>query len=1038
MIDRIINLSLKNRLLMVILTALIIFAGYWTYTQLPIDAFPDVSPSLVQVFTVTEGLAPEEVEKYVTYPIEAKMSGLPRLKQIRSISNFGLSVVSIYFEDGTDIYFARQVVNERLREAREEIPEGFGDPQLGPIATGQGQVLYYYLTDTTGKYSLTDLRTMQDWIVKFNLQTVPGVTEVLGIGGFEKQFHVIVDPNALLRYDVTLHDLIERIKANNLNVGAQFLERGGEQFIVRSVGLAQGIEDIKSIIIKTVHGRPVYLRELAGVKIGGAIRRGLQTRNGEEEVVAGMVIKLIGTNSSTVIARIEEKLEEIKRALPEGVKIVPFYEQKSLVDASVSTVTNALIIGIALVLFILFVFLGKFRPSIVVAGALPFSIMFAFIAMGCFGISANLMSLGGLAIAIGMIVDGTIVMVENVDRMLHQAVPGDEKTRVISSACLEVSRPIVFAISIIIIVFLPLFTLQGVEGKTFRPLAYTVALAMLGSLLYALFQAPSYSSLMMRSPGKNSTEKHGNKPQEMIVVRILHRIYHPVISIFIRSRWLAVALSVALMIIGLAVYPRLGSEFTPRLREGDIIVNLTFAPSTSLTETKRNIMLIERRFLEIPEVEEVVSRIGRGEVGAHSAPVNVSHMNVLLKPESQWEHAKNQNDIEAAIRHKLEGLPGVLTNVTQPIQLSVDELIGGVKAELAIKLFGDDIDVLKEKADNIASIIRKVRGAADVQVGQMTGAPQLLIHPDREAIARYGVNIEEVQEVICAAIGGTKAGQIFEGIRRFDIYVRYKPEARNTAESIKEIIIATPDGQKVPLAQLATIKEIVGSRQIRREDNQRFITIQCNVIDRDIGSFVKESQRKIEEQVKLPTGYFVTWGGQFELQQEANRRFAVVIPVTLGIICLLLYVSFGSLRSSLLILLNIPLALVGGVVALWLTGQNLSVPASVGFIALFGIALENGMVLVTYLNQLLRDGLQIDEASIRAATLRIRPVLMTAMTTALGLIPLALSTGTGSEVQRPLAIVVIGGLVTSTILTLLVIPSVYKWLAIKVEYETND
>lgn len=1038
MIDRIINLSLKNRMLMVILTTLVIFAGYLTYTRLPIDAFPDVSPSLVQVFTVTEGLAPEEVEKYVTYPIEAKMTGLPRLKQIRSISNFGLSVISIYFEDGTDIYFARQVVNEKLQEAREEIPEGFGEPQMGPIATGQGQVLYYYLIDTTGKYSLTDLRTMQDWIVKFNLQTVPGVTEVLGIGGFEKQFHVIVDPNALLRYDVTLHDLIERIKANNLNVGAQFLERGGEQFIIRSVGLAQGIEDIESIIIKTVHGRPVYLQELADVKIGGAIRRGLQTRNGEEEVVAGMVIKLIGTNSSTVIALVEEKLEEIENALPEGVKIVPFYEQKSLVDASVSTVTNALIIGIVLVLFILFVFLGKFRPSLVVAGALPFSIMFAFIAMGYFGISANLMSLGGLAIAIGMIVDATIVMVENVDRMLSQAVPGDEKIQVISRSCLEVSRPIVFAISIIIIVFLPLFTLQGVEGKTFRPLAYTVALAMLGSLLYALFQAPSYSSLLMRSPGKNPAEKQENKSQEMIVVRILHRIYRPIIRIFVRSRWLAVALSVILIIIGLVVYPRLGSEFTPRLREGDIIVNLTFAPSTSLTETKRNIMLIERRFLEIPEVEEAVSRIGRGEVGAHSAPVNVSHMNVLLKPKSQWKNAKNQNDIEAALRHKLESLPGVLTNVTQPIQLSVDELIGGVKAELAIKLFGDDVDVLKEKADDIASIIREVRGAADIQVGQMTGAPQLLIRPDREAIARYGVNIEEVQEVIHAAVGGTKAGQIFEGIRRFDIYVRYKPEARSTADAIKEIIIETLDGQKVPLAQLATIKEIVGSRQIRREDNQRFITIQCNVIDRDIGSFVKESQRKIEQEVKLPTGYFVTWGGQFELQQEANRRFAVVIPVTLGIICLLLYMSFGSLRSSLLILLNIPLALVGGVVALWLTGQNLSVPASVGFIALFGIALENGMVLVTYLNQLLRDGLPIDETSIRAATLRIRPVLMTAMTTALGLIPLALSTGTGSEVQRPLAIVVIGGLITSTILTLLVIPSVYKWFAIKVEYVTND
>jgi len=891
MIERLIDTALRNRLLLGIVAALVMAAGCWAF---------------LQVFTVTEGLAPEEVERYVTYPIEAKMTGLPKVRQIRSLSNFGLSVISIYFEDGTDIYFARQVVGEKLQEAREEIPEGFGDPQMGPIATGQGQVLYYYLRDTTDRYSLTELRTMQDWIVKYNLQTVPGVTEVLGIGGHEKQFHVVVDPDALLRYDVTLHEVIERIRANNLNVGAQYLEKSGEQFIVRSVGLARGIADLESIIIKTEDGRPIYLRELADVKIGGAIRRGLQTRNGEEEVVAGMVIKLIGTNSSTVIAGVEEKLKEIQKALPDGVEIVPFYEQKTLVDASVHTVTSALIQGIVLVALVLLIFMGGFRASLVVAVAIPFSALFAFIAMGYFGISANLMSLGGVAIAIGMMVDGTIVMVENVDRMLREAPPDEPIIHVVGRACREVGRPIVFAIAIIIIVFLPLFTLQGVEGKTFRPLAYTVALAMLGSLLYALFQAPVLSTLLMRRSGRQPVENQNDKSREALMVRALLVVYRPIIRIFIRFRWLAVALAVALLAIGAVVYPRLGTEFTPRLEEGDIMVNLSFAPSASLTEAKRNVMLIERRFLQIPEVAEVVSRIGRGEVGAHSAPVNVSHMNVLLKPESQWTQAKSQADIEAAIRRKLEDLPGVWANVTQPIQLTVDELIGGVRAELAIKLFGDEIDVLKQEADEIAAVIRNIRGAADLQVGQMTGAPQLVIRPDREAIARYGVNLREVQDVIRAAVGGTTAGQIFEGIRRFDIYVRYEPEARETAEAIGEIIIETPNGQKVPLAQLASVEQVVGSRQIRREDNQRLIMVQCNVVGRDIGGFVEEAQSKIDEQIELPTGYFVTWGGQFELQQKANQRLAVVVPVTLALISLLLFMNFGSLRNALLILMNFP------------------------------------------------------------------------------------------------------------------------------------
>lgn len=1023
---RVIHFVLKNRLLMSVLGVLVLAGGYFSYRQLPIDAFPDVSPCLVQVFTVTEGLAPEEIEKYVTFPVEVAMNGLPNLKKIRSVSNFGLSVVNIYFQDGTDIYFARQLVNERLQEAREQIPEGFGEPEMGPISTGMGLILFYYLDDTTGRYSLTELRTIQDWLIKYQLQTVAGVTEVLGIGGWEKQYQVVLNPRALLRYHVSIDEIIEKLKDNNLNVGAQFIEKNAEEFIVRSVGLASGIEDLANIVIKADDGVPVYLDQLADIRIGGAIRRGVQTKDGIKEVVSGMVVKLYGTNSSTVIGRVEKKLAEINAILPDGVRIVPYYEQKTLVTAAVRTVTTALFQGVILVALVLLVFMGSLRPSLVVAISLPFSILFAMIGMRIFGISVNLMSFGGLAIAIGMMVDATIVMVENVDRMLRESDPDEPRIHVVARACLEVARPILFAITIIIVVFLPLFTLRGVEGKTFRPLAYTVSLAMLGSLVFALFLAPMLAERLMRRPrqGRNKT-KHA----ENLFIRILQKGYRPMVAFFVRRRWTAVCLSLIFLAAGAAIFPRLGSEFTPTLQEGTIVIRLTMAPSISLTESTRLTQIVERRVMRIPEVNSVVTRIGRGEVGAHTDPINSAEMYVLLKDKSQWREARNQSDIENVIRKEIENIPGIQANLTQPIQMTVDELLEGVRAELAVKLFGDDLRVLKEKADEIAGVIGKVPGAADVQTDQVTGTPQLLIQVNRHDIARYGINVADVQEVIRAAVGGETAGQIFEGVRRFDILVRFAPEFRTTPEAIREILVKAPNGVHVPLSQIADVKEVIGPRQITREDSQRFITIQCNVVGRDIGSFVEEAQKAIESNVSLPPGYLVTWGGQYRLQQEANKRLAIVIPVTLLIIFLLLFSSFNSLKNTLLILLNIPLALVGGIVALWIGGENLSVPALVGFIALFGIALENGMVLVTYLNQLLEDGIPVDEASIRGALLRLRPVLMTALTTALGLIPLLLSDGTGSEVQRPLAIVVIGGLVTSTVLTLLVIPAIYKWFA---------
>jgi cobalt-zinc-cadmium resistance protein CzcA len=1018
---------------MAVLGVLVLAAGYYSYRQLPVDAFPDVTPALVQVFTETEGLAPEEVERYVTHPVEVAMNGLPNLKEIRSVSNFGLSVINVYFEDGTDIYFARQLVNERLQLAREEIPEGFGEPEMGPITTGLGQILFYFVEDETGERSPEEMRQIQDWLIKFNVQTVPGVTEVLSLGGEVKQFHILVRPLELLRYNLALHDVVAAVQANNANVGAQFIVKNAEEYIVRSIGLASTITDLERVILKVEDGTPVYLHQVAAVVIGGEVRRGLATMDGRGETIAGMVLKLIGANTSQVIKGVKQRMVEINQVLPPGIKVVPYYDQATLVGKAVKTVMDALVQGIVLVALVLLVFMGGVRPSLVVAASIPFSVGFAFILMKVFGISANLMSLGGLAIAIGIMVDGTIVMVENVDRMLRASDPDEPRLHVVARACTEVGRPIVFAISIIIIVFLPLFTLQGVEGKTFKPLAYTVALAMLGSLIFALLLAPVTSALLMRRP-----RRVGRGSSENVVVRLLLAFYRPLVTLFVRFRILAVLLAIGLLVLGGIIFPRLGSEFVPRLNEGDLLVRATMAPSISLEEAGATMGRFERRMLaKFPEVTRIVTRVGRGEVGAHADPVNSAEAFVALKPQDEWQTATTLDELYAKMSKAFEDFPGAQFNFTQPIAAAVDELLTGTKAELAIKLFGPDMAVLKEKAAAIEAVLRDVPGAADVQKDQVTGTPQLRITVNRPAMARHGVNVEDVQEMIRTAVGGEKAGQIFEGIARFDILVRYRSDDRSSAEAIDRILIPAQGGITVPLSDLATIEEIVGPRQITRENTQRFITVQCNVRGLDIGSFVESAQQAIDAQVELPPGYFVRWGGQFELQQEANKRLALVVPVTLLIVFLMLFSSFNSIKNALLILFNIPLALVGGIVALWLSAQNLSVPASVGFIALFGIALENGMVLVTYLNQLVRDGVPMFEASVQGACLRLRAVLMTAITTTLGLLPLLFSQGTGSEVQRPLATVVIGGLVSSTILTLLVIPALYQWFAVAIEPEAR-
>ena len=1015
-----------GRLLAAIAALALSIGGLFAFRSLPVDAFPDPSPSLVQVFTETEGLSPEEVERYVTYPIETAMSGLPRVDEIRSTSNFGLSVINIYFEDGTDIYFARQLVGERLQVARESIPDGFGEPVMGPITTGLGQILFYVLEDTSGEYNNTQLREIQDWIVKFNLQTVKGVTEVLSIGGEVKQFQVRVDPDALIRYDVSLPQIKERIEENNANAGAQFIVKNDEEYIVRSVGLATDLASLRNIVVKTIDGTPVYLEQLGELKIGGEIRRGLTTKDGNGEVVVGMVLKLIGSNTSEVINAVKKELATINDNLPKGIEVQPYYDQATLVKAAVSTVINALLQGIILVALVLLAFMGGLRPSLVVALSIPFSVGFTFLAMKFFGISANLMSLGGIAIAIGMMVDGAVVVVENVDRMLRESSPDESRLHIVARACQAVARPILFAISIIIIVFLPLFTLQGVEGATFRPLAYTVAVAMLGSLIFALVVAPVTSLLLMKRP-----QKQDDKPRKDII-SFLMKGYQPMVQLMVARRWIAVTVAGVVLAVGIAVAPFLGSEFVPRLNEGDLLIRATMAPSISLEKAEDTITVFERQLKKaFPEVTQVVSRIGRGEVGAHADPVNNAEIFVSLKPQEEWVSAESLDGLYAAMSKKFENFPGAKFNFTQPIAAAVDELLTGTKAELAAKLFGDDLDVLAKQAQAIEQVMRTVPGAQDVQRDQIGGTPQLRITLNRNAIARYGLNVSDVQKTLSVAVGGSEAGQVFEGIRRFDIYVRLEKKSRDEADVIRQLIIENDAGQRIPLEELANIEEVVGPRQITRENNQRFITIQTNVRERDIGSFVAEADAAIAEQVDLPPGYFLKWGGQFELQQQANKRLMIVVPITLGLVFLMLYANFNSLRNALLIMLNIPLALVGGIVGLWLSGQSLSVPASVGFIALFGIALENGLVLVSYLNELVRDGVPVAEASVRAACSRLRAVIMTAVTTALGLFPLLFASGTGSEVQRPLATVVVGGLVTATLLTLLVLPALYQWFADK-------
>ncbi len=1025
MINKLVESALKFPGLVIIALILVIALGSYKYIHMPVDAFPDISPVMVPVFAEGHGMAPEEIERLITYPIESAMNGLPGVEQIKSTSAFGMAVIYVYFKDDMDIYFARQLVSERLTSALAELPEMHEPPTLGPISTGLGQIFIYYLSadatqvDTGGKDLDTWLRELNDWTVKFQLQTVPGVTEVLSIGGHVLQYQIKVNPHLLRKHDLTLDEVVEAVNANNRNVGGQFLVLGSEEHLVRGVGLVEKLDDIRRIAVKEKGGIPVFLNDVADVDFGNEIRRGVVTHNGEREVVSGIVMKLYGENTSEVIKRLYAKVAEVKKVLPQGVELIPYYEQAELIANATNTAKLSLLQGAVLVVLVLLLFLGNWRAAFIVAFSLPLCALVAVIFMDLNRISANLMSLGGIAVAIGMLGDGAIVMVENIYRRMGEPKTMQEsKATLIMRAAMDVSRPIVFSIAIIVMVFLPIFTLEGVEGKMFSPLAFTISYALLGSMLAALIMAPVLSLFLI---------KH-KEHKALKLMTWLTRSYKPLLVLAYRYKKAVLIGSVSALALSLVALRFVGTEFIPTLEEGSIFMGVTMTPSISLEKGTETVMKMERRINRFAEVKETVSRIGRPEAGSHPHPVNYGEVHIELKPRKEWKDYTSKEELIEALDKALAVIPGAQLNFTQPIQHLFDELISGVKSQLAIKLYGDDLQVLREKATEIRNAIDNIPGLVDLSVEQSFGQPQVQVIADRAACARYGVSVSQILEMVELAVGGEVIDNIYLNTRRFGIHLRYQEKFRSDPVALQNLLLATHRSGLIPLGQVAEVKQVVGPIQINRERNQRRWLVQGNIRGRDMGSVVAEIRNRIEKTIQLPPGYMIEYGGQFENQQRAMKRLGIIVPVVIGVVFFMLLMNFGSLRQAFIVIVNVPLALVGGIMGLFIMGEYLSVPASVGFIALFGIAVQNGMVLVSYFNDLRERGRSVDDAVQEGALLRLRPVLMTAVTTILGLLPLLLAQGIGSEVQRPLASVVVFGLTSSTLLTLFVIPVVYGWV----------
>lgn len=1024
MLERIIEYTLKQKGMVIFLTLLIVIIGLYSYWKLPIDAFPDVTNIQVEVVSHADGLSAIEIERNVTYPIEMAMRGLPDIDQMRSVTKFGLSIVTIVFKDDVDIYFARQLVFERLAEAREKVPKGV-EVAMGPIGTAMGEIYQYTLEgampdDPLRKISyLTNLRTIQEWIITPQLKSVAGVNEINSFGGYFKQYQVIVSPEKLLQHRITVEEVFSAIGNNNENVGGNLLERGADQFIVRGVGLIKDVNDIENIVLKSAGGTPTSIRDVAQVKIGEAVRMGAAIKNGKDECVGGIVMMLRGENSRDVVRRVAEKVKEINEnnVLPDGIRIVPYYDRSDIVKASVSTVNKALIEGSLLVLIVLYLLLNSIRGSIVVLIALPLSLLATFIVMKLAGISANLMSLGGLAISIGMIIDTAIIQVENVQRHLSDEGARHPKLFTVLRAVMEVRKPSIFGELIIALTFIPILSLEGIEGKMFGPLAITVAIALLASLLLSIFVIPALCILFLKP--------HPEK--ESFIMRHANRLYLPMLDYAMNKKRVVLGIAGALLVASLFLATRLGTEFIPIMDEGAFDMDVSMLPGVSLEKAMEVNQQAADKLKQFPELDTIVGRIGQTGVALDTRGTDKTGYVGIFKPKSEWKRDISKEELTNEMRQSLESIAGITFGFSQPIQCRIDELVAGTRAQLIVKLFGDDIDVLSERSAKIAKVLSTIRGGADLNAEKVSGQPYLTVNIARSKIARYGLNISDVQKVIEIAIAGKAASQLYEENRSFPITVRLPEEKRNSLEAIKNLIITTKTSINVPLEHLAEVKMIEGPVQISRQDGVRRIGIEMNITGRDIGGFVAEAKQKIREQVKLPAGYYLTWGGQFENQQRAMTKLMIIGPAAVGLIMLLLYLSFGSVRMALLVISNLPFALIGGVFSLTLSGQYLSVPASVGFVVLFGVAVLNGLVLVSRISQLREEGLDLQEAIRKGSLDRLRPVLMTASISIFSLLPMLLAGGAGSEIQKPLATVVVGGLFTSTLLTLLIIPSVYSW-----------
>ncbi|MET0517094.1 MAG: CusA/CzcA family heavy metal efflux RND transporter [Nitrospiraceae bacterium] len=1030
MLSSFVSFSLRQGILVMVLACIVVAGGVYAFLTISIDAFPDVTTILVQVVAKAPGLSPAEMERFVTFPIELQLSGSPGLVEVRSLSKVGLAMIDVIFKDSMDIYLARQVVLQRLLEARDLLPPG-ADPQLVPNTTGLSEVFQYYLEgpeDNVPAHKMSEMelmerRTLQDWVIRPILKSVPDVVDVNAMGGFVKQYQVIVDPEMLRKYDLALHDVFEAVAKNNANAGGNILEKNAEKYIVRGVGLIKSIEDIETIVVKQVGGTPVYVRDVADVKIGHAVRHGAAVVNGHREAVAGIVLMLRGGNAREVVEAVKHQIDEIHRdhLLPNGLRIVPFYDRLELISSALNTVYKALLEGIMLVIVVLFLFLGNVRSALVVTATLIVTPLATFIIMDQVGLTANLMSLGGLVIAIGMMVDGSVVVVENVYRLMSEH-HGEKQDRMglIVQAVKEVGQPVIFGILIIILVFLPILSLQGMEGKMFQPLAYSIMIALLVSLVVSLTLSPVLCFFALQRGSEEDT----------FLVRWSKRLYLPALTWALGHRTVVLLLAVTLLIASLGLFPFLGGEFIPILNEGAISPQTIRLPSISLEKSIEIEKEMQQAILEFPEVRSVVSKIGRTELGNDPQEPNSSDPVVSLKPMEEWTTAKTKPELDDAVRRRIQQVAGANFLLSQPIQQRVDELLSGVRSEATVKILGEDLTVLRHAADKIQAILASVRGVGDVRVEQLFGQAYLTIDIDRQKIARHGINVAQIREIITTAIGQEPATRVYEGQRRFDLILRYPEQYRDSVEDISNILLTTVTGALVPLGDLAKVEIREGPALISREGLHRRIYVGFNTLGRDIESIVTEAQQKISKQIKLPPGYEMKWGGSFENMQRAMARLKIIVPITIGLIFLLLFSSFNSVRYAGLIILNLPFSLIGGLVALWVTGEYLSVPASIGFINLFGVAVLNGIVLVSYINKLHEeDGLDLDDAVVKGCLLRLRPVLTTALVALLGLVPLALSHGIGSEVQRPLAVVVIGGLVSSTLLTLIVLPAVYGWFA---------